>query len=103
MTCKSSGNFKYKTLEELEKDIREMELDIKVSENLDLFKTKVNIGDYIIPNSIASLPMEGGDSTEDGKPTELTYRKYKRIAKGGAGLRSEEHTSELQSRFDLVC
>ncbi|HLR34531.1 MAG TPA: hypothetical protein VK071_04285 [Tissierellales bacterium] len=86
MTCKSSGNFKYKTLEELEKDIREMELDIKVSENLDLFKTKVNIGDYIIPNSIASLPMEGGDSTEDGKPTELTYRKYKRIAKGGAGL-----------------
>src|SRR5699024_8057199 len=26
-----------------------------------------------------------------------------RLGRGGRGLRSEEHTSELQSRFDLVC
>src|SRR5699024_11406854 len=25
------------------------------------------------------------------------------VGAGGLGLRSEEHTSELQSRFDLVC
>src|SRR5699024_11792667 len=33
------------------------------------------------------------------------YRAQNRGGKGvrGAALRSEEHTSELQSRFDLVC
>src|SRR5699024_9754608 len=28
---------------------------------------------------------------------------YLRVARGGRGTKSEEHTSELQSRFDLVC
>lgn len=83
---RSKGNFKYKDLNELEKDIKELNLDIKISQDLDIFKSKINIGDHVIPNSIASLPMEGGDATEDGSPTELTYRKYERIARGGAGL-----------------
>src|SRR5438067_8874240 len=30
-------------------------------------------------------------------------RDFLRRTGSGAGLRSEEHTSELQSRFDLVC
>lgn len=82
----SNGSFKYKSLSELQKDIENLGLDIKISQNLDLFKEKINIGNHIIPNAIASLPMEGGDSTEHGSPTELTYRKYEKIARGGAGL-----------------
>ncbi|MBU5436795.1 hypothetical protein KQI42_02175 [Tissierella sp. MSJ-40] len=85
-TYASNGNFKYGHLSELEKDIERLELGIKTSQNLDLFKMRINIGNHIIPNSIASLPMEGGDSTEEGSPTELTYRKYEKIARGGAGL-----------------
>ncbi|MBZ2174071.1 hypothetical protein K8M07_02215 [Schnuerera sp. xch1] len=85
-TYKSTGSFNYGDLSEIEKDIEDSGLDIKLSHNLDLFKTKRKIDDFIIPNSIASLPMEGGDASEDGKPTELTFRKYERIARGGVGL-----------------
>lgn len=82
----SEGKFNYKKIDDLRKDIEEKELTLKLSENTDLYKREVVVGDRKIPNSIATLPMEGGDATEMGIPTELTYRKYKNIAKGGAGL-----------------
>lgn len=85
-TFKSKGNFKYKYLDELVRDIEKLGLDIKISQNLEVFKRKIEIGSYTIPNSIANLPMEGGDASDDGSPTELTFRKYERMAKGGAGL-----------------
>ncbi|NLY46315.1 MAG: flavin oxidoreductase/NADH oxidase [Tissierella sp.] len=85
-TYRNNGSFKYKHLSELQKDIEELRLDIKVSNNIDLFKKKIYIDNFTIPNSIASLPMEGGDSSKNGSPTELTYRKYERIARGGSGL-----------------
>ncbi|HUP86484.1 MAG TPA: NADH:flavin oxidoreductase [Acidimicrobiales bacterium] len=34
----------------------------------------------------AILPMEGWDGTEDGKPTELVLRRWRRFGEGGAGL-----------------
>src|SRR5699024_12693418 len=34
---------------------------------------------------------------------ETLLRSFKEIKPGGKVVRSEEHTSELQSRFDLVC
>ncbi len=37
-------------------------------------------------NSLAVHPMEGFDSTENGGPSELTFRRYERFASGGAGL-----------------
>ncbi|MTI55678.1 hypothetical protein [Geosporobacter ferrireducens] len=78
--------FNYKSLAELEKDIQEMQFDIKFSEDLSLYREEVKIGHHVIPNAIASHPMEGGDADEKGSPTDMTFRKYKRIAKGGAGL-----------------
>lgn len=83
---RSEGSFKYKKLREIVKEIEDLGIDIKISQNLNSLKEKVVLGNYIIPNSLASLPMEGGDSTDDGSPTELTYRKYEKIARGGAGL-----------------
>lgn len=83
---RSKGNFTYKNIEDLENDIEKLGLDIKTSSNFDLFKKTISIGAHIIPNSLATHPMEGGDSDEFGSPTELTYRKYENIARGGAGL-----------------
>jgi 2,4-dienoyl-CoA reductase-like NADH-dependent reductase (Old Yellow Enzyme family) len=40
----------------------------------------------VAPNRIAYQPMEGCDGTPDGRPGELTIRRYDRFAKGGAGL-----------------
>ncbi len=41
---------------------------------------------FTLKNAIAIQPMEGCDGTTDGAPGELTYRRYERFAKGGAGL-----------------
>jgi 2,4-dienoyl-CoA reductase-like NADH-dependent reductase (Old Yellow Enzyme family) len=78
--------FHYKSLHELKEEIKALGIDIKISNNMNLFKEKVLIGEVEIPNSLAIHPMEGGDSTEDGSPTSWTYRKYERMARGGAGL-----------------
>lgn len=85
-TYRAKGNFKYKDLAEIELDIERLGLDIKVSNNLNSYTKRVNIGAFEIPNSLCSLPMEGGDSDEKGSPTYLTKRKYENIAKGGSGL-----------------
>lgn len=84
--CRSKGNFTYKNIEDLENDIKKLNLDIKISSNFELFKKEIVIDNHIIPNALATHPMEGGDSDEYGSPTELTYRKYEKIARGGAGL-----------------
>jgi NADPH2 dehydrogenase len=43
-------------------------------------------GTLKIRNRIAVQPMEGWDGTPDGRPTELTRRRWKRFGRAGAGL-----------------
>jgi NADPH2 dehydrogenase len=44
------------------------------------------VGDRVVGNRFAILPMEGWDSTRDGKPTELTRRRWQRFGLSGAKL-----------------
>jgi 2,4-dienoyl-CoA reductase-like NADH-dependent reductase (Old Yellow Enzyme family) len=46
----------------------------------------VRVGPFTVGNSIAIHPMEGCDGTSDGRPDELTWRRYERFARGGAKL-----------------
>lgn len=46
----------------------------------------LQLGTKTAPNRIAYQPMEGCDGTFDGRPGELTLRRYDRLARGGAGL-----------------
>jgi 2,4-dienoyl-CoA reductase-like NADH-dependent reductase (Old Yellow Enzyme family) len=46
----------------------------------------VRVGHFTAANSIAIQPMEGCDGALDGTPGELTWRRYQRFARGGAGL-----------------
>ncbi len=48
-----------------------------------------------IPNRLACQAMEGCDGTADGRPGELTERRYLRFARGGAGLIWFEATAIL--------
>jgi NADPH-dependent glutamate synthase beta subunit-like oxidoreductase/2,4-dienoyl-CoA reductase-like NADH-dependent reductase (Old Yellow Enzyme family) len=48
------------------------------------------------PNALAVHPMEGCDGTSDGRPDELTFRRYRRFAAGGAGLLWMEATAVVQ-------
>jgi len=46
----------------------------------------VRVGGVTAGNSIAIHPMEGCDGHADGRPSELTWRRYQRFARGGAKL-----------------
>ena len=46
----------------------------------------VQVGPVRLGNSMAIHPMEGCDGTPDGRPGELTWRRYERFAQGGAKL-----------------
>ena len=46
----------------------------------------VRVGSVTVGNSMAIHPMEGCDGTADGRPGELTWRRYERFARGGAKL-----------------
>lgn len=46
----------------------------------------LHVGSTKIGNRIAAQPMEGWDGTEDGRPTELTFRRWERFGTSGAKL-----------------
>lgn len=86
-------SFNYKSLGDLKEDIKRLNVNIPISEDVEILKQKISIGNKVIPNALAINPMEGCDGTGDGSPEELTLRRYERFAKGGAGLLWVEATS----------
>ncbi len=46
----------------------------------------ITLGDRMIGNRFAVLPMEGWDGTTDGRPTELVRRRWQRFGESGAKL-----------------
>ncbi|MDK2809395.1 MAG: hypothetical protein PWR27_104 [Petroclostridium sp.] len=78
--------FQYEAIGDMKADIAALGLDIPLDKNLELLKRPVQVGNKVIPNALAIHPMEGCDGTLDGKPDELTFRRYERFARGGAGL-----------------
>ncbi len=78
--------FRFENLAELEARIASLGLDIQLDTDLEPLGRRVKIGALETPNSLAVHPLEGCDSTPDGRPGELTFRRYQRFAEGGAGL-----------------
>jgi len=78
--------FHYATLEEIIKDAEDQGIELSFSRDFGLFTKKLEVNGITIPNSLAIHPMEGCDGTFDGRPDELTKRRYVRFAQGGAGL-----------------
>lgn len=70
----------------LRKEVFFMGNSLPFSTNIDILNKPLIVGEQVIPNRFAIQPMEGADSTYDGAPDELTFRRYRRFAKGGAGL-----------------
>lgn len=78
--------FNYKSLNDLREDVDRLKVDLPISEDLSILSDSIMIGNRELPNRLTIHPMEGADGTADGKPSELTYRRYERFARGGAGL-----------------
>lgn len=55
-------------------------------ENTSCLKESVHIGAKTVPNRLTCQAMEGCDGKADGAPDELTLRRYRRFAEGGAGM-----------------
>ena len=99
-------SFRFRSLEDLRHKIDSLGLDIRLEEDLEPLSRRVSIGDLEVPNSLAIHPMEGCDGTLDGKPDLLTFRRYKRFARGGAGLLWFEATAvmpELRANPHQLC
>lgn len=78
--------FNFKTIDDIRDKIKNLGVNISLSEDLSPLSKPVKIGTVTAPNSMAVLPMEGCDSESDGTPSELVRRRYSRFAAGGAGL-----------------
>ena len=83
--------FNYRTLDELqqaaeEAGARHVRFEFDAAKVRETLAHKVKVVELTAGNSMAIHPMEGCDGTLDGKPGELTWRRYERFARGGAKL-----------------
>jgi len=88
--------FNYHNVEELQKDCQINNINLNFSNNINVLNRSLKVGNRKLPNRLAIQPMEGYDSDNKGGPGELTFRRYKRFAKGGAGLLWFEATAILK-------
>ncbi len=51
-----------------------------------MLSSPIPIGNKTAPNRIVNQPMECNDGDSSGNPTELTFRRYRSLAEGGAGM-----------------
>ena len=80
------AKFHYADSQSLQDDIRRYGVAIPFADQIDPLKNTLTIGRHQIVNRLATLPMEGCDGELDGKPGELTERRYLRFAQGGTGI-----------------
>ncbi len=80
------NKFNYNNLEELREDLKEINSQLPLYQKTDILNESIEIGQKIIPNRLAVHPMEGADADSEGRPSQLTLRRYRRFAAGGAGL-----------------
>ncbi|HUU12820.1 MAG TPA: flavin oxidoreductase/NADH oxidase, partial [Terriglobia bacterium] len=87
--------FTYKALDDLRRDAERVGVDLPFVEDREEIKRwlarPVEIAGegskaWRIGNSLAIHPMEGCDGELDGRPGELTIRRYRRFGAGGAKL-----------------
>lgn len=78
--------FKFRCVEDLQAASAELGLDLRFSDDLGPLFRPVPVGSLTAGNALCVQPMEGCDGTLDGRPDELTYRRYRRFGAGGAKL-----------------
>jgi 2,4-dienoyl-CoA reductase (NADPH2) len=79
-------SFHFKSLDALNAAIVALGLEIQTDADVSPLNEPAGCGALRLPNRFVVLPMEGCDGLPDGSPGELTLRRYRRFAAGGAGL-----------------
>jgi NADPH2 dehydrogenase len=78
--------FKYKSVTDLEAENARLGIDLRFSDDLAPLFHPIVIGGRTVGNRWCIHPMEGCDGELDGRPGELTFRRYVRFGAGGAKL-----------------
>lgn len=78
--------FKFASIDDMRAELEKMEIYIPLLDDPGILQQPLRIGKNIIPNRMVVHPMEGCDGDAQGRPAELTRRRYVRFAEGGAGL-----------------
>src|SRR5438270_7176620 len=78
--------FKFKSVAEIAAESTRLGLDLRFSDDFAPLFRPVNVGPLSAGNALCIQPMEGCDGTPDGRPGELTFRRYNRFGAGGAKL-----------------
>ena len=79
--------FNLKSIEDLNSELKRLDLNLPVSADTSVLGSSISCGGIELPNRFVVQPMEGIDADEAaGAPSELTFRRYRRFAEGGAGL-----------------
>ena len=94
-------HFTYRTLNELQSaaeqlSARSIRFEHDPALVREILARKVQVGSVTAGNSICIHPMEGCDGELDGRPGELTWRRYERFARGGAKLIWFEATAVVE-------
>jgi NADPH-dependent glutamate synthase beta subunit-like oxidoreductase/2,4-dienoyl-CoA reductase-like NADH-dependent reductase (Old Yellow Enzyme family) len=85
--------FRLRNIEDLKRLSKRLGLNVQAIEDVSILTESVQVGELVIPNSLAVHPMEGCDGDSQGRPGKLTLRRYERFAAGGAGLIWAEATA----------
>src|SRR5688572_20978269 len=85
--------FHYRALDQLRADVAERGVDIAFDDDLATLAQPLRVGPLTLANRLAVHPMEGCDGNLDGTPGELTFRRWRRFAEGGAALLWGEATA----------
>ncbi len=85
--------FSYRTLDHLRADIASRSRGVAIADDVGALAAPLRIGSLEASNRLAVHPMEGCDGNLDGTPGELTFRRWRRFAEGGAALLWGEATA----------
>ncbi len=86
MAEEKSGMMSMRSPEAFAAMLRDHGMDLPVEESMTALREPLEVEGKTIPNRICFQPLEGYDSRDDGSPSELVYRRYRRFARSGAGL-----------------
>jgi NADPH2 dehydrogenase len=78
--------FKFHSVEAIAAEARRLGLGLEFADDFAPLFRPVAVGPLTVGNALCVQPMEGCDGTADGRPDELTFRRYRRFGAGGAKL-----------------
>jgi NADPH-dependent glutamate synthase beta subunit-like oxidoreductase/2,4-dienoyl-CoA reductase-like NADH-dependent reductase (Old Yellow Enzyme family) len=91
----SHARFHIRSLDQLRDTAKSLNLSVQADPDVSILGKPLTLAGRNLPNRFAVHPMEGFDSTSDGGPGPLTFRRYQRYAAGGYGLIWMEATAVL--------